>query len=142
MIMENCMKIVFFKIAWMREYLGNKGVNSHIAKTLEDENDRDNFFYYNNGITVICDSVQKITLNESIHNKGFKTENPQIVNGCQTVNTIFETLNKYPESELENTFCFIFSSDNFGIFMPPYIIYKLYGRIFSLFCPKIIPNGA
>ena len=88
----------------IREYLGNKGVNSHIAKTLEDENDRDNFFYYNNGITVICDSVQKITLNESIHNKGFKTENPQIVNGCQTVNTIFETLNKYPESELENTF--------------------------------------
>ncbi len=88
----------------IREYLGNKGVNSHIAKTLEDENDRDNFFYYNNGITVICDSVQKITLNELIHNKGFKTENPQIVNGCQTVNTIFETLNKYPESELEDTF--------------------------------------
>lgn len=24
MIMENCMKIVFFKIAWMREYRGNK----------------------------------------------------------------------------------------------------------------------
>ena len=88
----------------IREYLGNKGVNSHIAKTLENENDRDNFFYYNNGITVICDSVQKITLNNPIYNKGFKTENPQIVNGCQTVNTIYETLNKYPEDELEEKF--------------------------------------
>ena len=88
----------------IREYLGNKGVNSHIAKTLDDVNDRDNFFYYNNGITVICDSVQKIVLNEAVYNKGFKTENPQIVNGCQTVNTIYETLNKYPESELERNF--------------------------------------
>lgn len=88
----------------IREYLGNKGVNSHIAKTLENEKDRDNFFYYNNGITVICDSVKKITLNEPEYNKGFKAENPQIVNGCQTVNTIYETLNKYPEKELQEDF--------------------------------------
>lgn len=89
----------------IREYLGNKGVNAKIAKTLESDDDRDNFFYYNNGITVICDSVTKETLaGDSLCNRGFRTNNPQIVNGCQTVNTIYETLNKYPVDELDSKF--------------------------------------
>lgn len=88
----------------IREYLGNKGVNARIAKTLDDDDDRDNFFYYNNGITVICDSVSKQTIHDSNLNRAYIAENPQIVNGCQTVNTIYETLNKYPEDELESKF--------------------------------------
>ena len=88
----------------IREYLGNKGINAAIAKTLEDSNDRDNFFYYNNGITVICDSVEKITLNDYNYNRGFLTYNPQIVNGCQTVNTIYETLYKYNEADIDKNF--------------------------------------
>lgn len=104
-IVKECKKIDYILFEEnIREYLGNKGINSRIAKTLENEEDRDNFFYYNNGITVICDSVQKITLNDACYNRGFKTENPQIVNGCQTVNTIYETLNKYPEQELDEKF--------------------------------------
>ena len=88
----------------IREYLGNKGVNARIAKTLDDDYDRDNFFYYNNGITVICDSVSKQTVHDENLNRAYIAENPQIVNGCQTVNTIFETLNKYPEDELNEKF--------------------------------------
>lgn len=96
----------------IREYLGNRGVNARMANTLEDDNDRDNFFYYNNGITVICDSVQKESLDGGIElARGFRAFNPQIVNGCQTVNTIHEVLKKYPESELsqkfENTFVMV-----------------------------------
>ena len=88
----------------IREYLGNKGINAKIAKTLDDDEDRDNFFYYNNGITVICDNVLKQTIHDSNLNRAFIAENPQIVNGCQTVNTIYETLNRYPVEELETKF--------------------------------------
>lgn len=95
----------------IREYLGKKGVNARMANTLEDPDDRDNFFYYNNGITVICDRVQKESIISGNFSKGFKTVNPQIVNGCQTVNTIYEVLKKYPENELienfENTFVMV-----------------------------------
>lgn len=88
----------------IREYLGNKGVNARIAKTLDDDLDRDNFFYYNNGITVICDSVKKETIHDPKLNRAYIAENPQIVNGCQTVNTIYETLNKYSEEDLNSKF--------------------------------------
>ena len=95
----------------IREYLGNKGVNARMAKTLEDKEERDNFFYYNNGITVICDNVQKESISRGDFSKGFRTFNPQIVNGCQTVNTIYEVLKKYPEDEMnenfENTFVMV-----------------------------------
>jgi len=88
----------------IREYLGNKGVNARIAKTLEDDEDRDNFFYYNNGITVICDSVNEKTIHDPNMNKAYTAENPQIVNGCQTVNTIYETLNRYSIEDISDKF--------------------------------------
>ena len=95
----------------IREYLGNKGVNAKIAKTLESDTDRDNFFYYNNGITVICDSVKKQGSNHETYKRLFRVNNPQIVNGCQTVNTIYEVLKKYPVDELgekfKNTFVMV-----------------------------------
>ena len=43
----------------IREYLGNKGVNKNIYTTLLDPEERKNFFYYNNGITIICDRMRK-----------------------------------------------------------------------------------
>ena len=52
----------------IREYLGNKGVNKSIYQTLLDEEDRKNFFYYNNGITVICDRMTKIVTQPSDYN--------------------------------------------------------------------------
>ena len=88
----------------IREYLGNKGINAGIAKTLNDEEDRDNFFYYNNGITIICDSVDKKSINDGDNQRGFEVKNPQIVNGCQTVNTIFEVLNKNNDDEINKKF--------------------------------------
>lgn len=88
----------------IREYLGNKGINSKIAKTLESKEDRDNFFYYNNGITVICNEVKKSNEKKTRYNKGYRTKNPQIVNGCQTVNTIYEVLNKYNKNDIDVEF--------------------------------------
>lgn len=90
----------------IREYLGNKGVNKSIYQTLLDEEDRKNFFYYNNGITVICDKMTKIITQSSEYNMNaaFTIDNPQIVNGCQTVNSIYEALKNIDPDKLEKDF--------------------------------------
>jgi len=84
----------------IREYLGKNTINNGIIRTLKSKNDRKNFFYYNNGVTIICDSTEKST------SGGYTVtmRQPQIVNGCQTVNTIFEVLKDYSEVELKNEF--------------------------------------
>ena len=87
----------------IREYLGASGtVNKKILQTLEDPEDRINFFFYNNGVTMIVDDFTTIS-----HNQGktkFQVNNPQIVNGCQTVSTINEALSKHSTTSLESTF--------------------------------------
>ena len=94
----------------IREYLGNRGLNNKIYATLLDKEDRKNFFYYNNGITVICDSMSKVSPQSSMYNMNasFTIENPQIVNGCQTVNSIYEALKnedpEFMEKEYKDTF--------------------------------------
>lgn len=90
----------------IREYLGNRGINKNIYKTLLDSEERKNFFYYNNGITIICNKMHKIETHPSNNNMSasFKVENPQIVNGCQTVNSIYEALKNVDPAILENEF--------------------------------------
>ena len=70
----------------IRDYLGDSGkINKAIIKTLETPEERGNFFYYNNGITIICDNAKADSEKVGINN-------PQIVNGCQTVNSIVKVL--------------------------------------------------
>lgn len=90
----------------IREYLGNRGVNKNMYATLLSSDDRKNFFYYNNGVTVICDSMGKINTQSSPYNMNayFEMTNPQIVNGCQTVNTIYEALKNVDPANLEKDF--------------------------------------
>lgn len=87
----------------IREYLGPHGtVNKKIMETLKNPADRNNFFFYNNGITMIVDDIGATTTD-----KGecfFQVTNPQIVNGCQTVSTIYETLLSLPENRLASDF--------------------------------------
>lgn len=92
----------------IREYLGNKGINKNILSTLQDQNERKNFFYYNNGITLICDRISKTdNKNDSLNshvNVSFSVKNPQIVNGCQTVNSIYLALKEYEENDIDRLF--------------------------------------
>ena len=92
----------------IREYLGGAtGVNKKIIATLKDNTERKNFFYYNNGITIICNSVKP----DSGHSKNIiKVIKPQIVNGCQTVNSIFEVLKEHIEKDGEGSMKEIFQS--------------------------------
>ncbi|MDZ7324069.1 AIPR family protein [Kosakonia sacchari] len=66
----------------VRDYLGNKGnVNSEIERTIKKEPEM--FLLCNNGITIVCTEF------EQVRDKLVKIENPQIVNGCQTSNSIY-----------------------------------------------------
>jgi len=87
----------------IREYLGGtSGINKAIINTLKNEYERQNFFYYNNGITIICNDAHGTA-------KSIEIKNPQIVNGCQTVNSIVQALNNYPtfEKEFEGVFVMV-----------------------------------
>lgn len=89
----------------IRDYLGANGaVNKKIMTTLKDPKDRNNFFFYNNGITMIVNEMTKDEHSTQEDRRIFKVVDPQIVNGCQTVSTIYETLNSLPESSLDRDF--------------------------------------
>ena len=87
----------------IREYLGNNGpVNKKISDTLKDPAERRNFFFYNNGVTMIVDRIGSVTTEAD--KSSFLIYNPQVVNGCQTVNTIHNVLNLFPDSKIEQDF--------------------------------------
>lgn len=89
----------------IREYLGSTGtVNKKIVATLKDPKDRANFFFYNNGITMIVSDMSGESFSPSNQKRVFDVFDPQIVNGCQTVSTIYEALSSLPESSLEKEF--------------------------------------
>lgn len=89
----------------VREYLGARGaVNKGIKNTLRNPEDRVNFFYYNNGITMIANNYSTVEPRGSGDYVKINVENPQIVNGCQTVSTIYETLKDLDPKEIAEEF--------------------------------------
>lgn len=65
----------------VRDFQGDTDINSEIMDTIK--NAPSNFALLNNGITIVCTNV--LTSNRKII-----LSNPQIVNGCQTCNVLFE----------------------------------------------------
>jgi hypothetical protein len=76
----------------IRRYLGLMGnrVNEGIDATLRSDTDRTNFFFYNNGVTLICDRFDHNALQPENHK--VKVEGLQIINGGQTSKTVQATL--------------------------------------------------
>ena len=71
----------------LRELLADSEVNSNIKDTIEKEPDM--FWYYNNGITIVCKKVTKAMVGGGDNTFGnFTCEDASIVNGAQTVGTI------------------------------------------------------
>lgn len=67
----------------VRQSLGsNNKVNKGIAKTIK--NDAEDFFFLHNGITAICSSM-------NIHGNVLSVKELNVVNGCQSLSTIFST---------------------------------------------------
>lgn len=86
----------------IRGVLGETDVNKDISETLE--NNPEHFWFYNNGITLIADSIEKNMVGGSSTEYGqFTCENISIVNGAQTVSTIGKFGEENP-SKLDNVF--------------------------------------
>lgn len=85
----------------IRRYLGLHGnrVNEAIRGTLLDDLDRPNFFFYNNGVTLICERFDFNSLQGD--NYKVRVEGLQIINGGQTSKTIQAAL---AESSTQGSF--------------------------------------
>jgi hypothetical protein len=71
----------------IRQVLGKTDVNDEIEKTLLESPDL--FWYFNNGITIIADKIDKSLVGGGNKDYGsFKLTNIAIVNGAQTVSSI------------------------------------------------------
>lgn len=76
----------------VRQSLGiNNTVNKKIKKTLSDPAKCRDFFFFHNGITAICNKIEEVDKGQ------FKFYGLNVVNGCQSLNTIIscsETVKK------------------------------------------------
>lgn len=88
----------------IREYLGNNPINNGIVETLRSKDERKNFMYYNNGITVICQDIKASQPDTQSGLRILPLVNPQIVNGCQTVSSIKKVLENISQNELEKEY--------------------------------------
>ncbi len=93
----------------VRRYLGLQGnrVNQGIAYTLRTNNERGNFYFYNNGVTLLC---RKFTYNAlQGENYQVRVEGLQVINGGQTCKTIQSTLSALTGADegLERAFVLI-----------------------------------
>lgn len=72
----------------IRRYLGLRGnrVNESIAATLRDPSKRPNFYFYNNGITMVCSQFRHNAMSSA--DWTVQVKDMQIVNGGQTARTV------------------------------------------------------
>ena len=77
----------------VRNFIGPTDVNSDIKKTLDNDNFREYFPYLNNGLTIMCDLIEK----HKIKQNEFILTYPRIINGCQTTHILFEKFKEDPD---------------------------------------------
>lgn len=94
--LKECLKIPGIKEGSLfrknvRQSLGmSNRVNKGIANTIK--NDPTNFFFLHNGITAICSSLR-------LQDNVLKTKDLNVVNGCQSLNTIYSSSEAIRNSE-------------------------------------------
>lgn len=80
----------------IRFFKGSSEANEGMLKTLNDN--PNDFWYFNNGIKILCDSVSKKPIYADDRTVGLFTANGiSIVNGAQTVGAIGNAFSKNPE---------------------------------------------
>ena len=102
----------------IRRFKGETSVNQSLAKTLDDN--PEHFFYFNNGITFLCNSISEIGLRDSNRQVGkFKVQGLSIINGAQTVGVIgsksSEFYQQHPIYVFATFLCLNGTPDDFSI---------------------------
>lgn len=88
----------------IRDFIGSTEVNDSIRNTIE--NKPQNFLYFNNGITILCQSFNKKPIALSRDMGQFEIKDLKIVNGAQTVGSIGHSSDKSLEN-LESVKVFV-----------------------------------
>jgi hypothetical protein len=89
----------------IRNFIGLTDINEGIVSTLSSE--PQHFWYFNNGITVLCRKIQKKPLGGADKTTGyFVCEGISIVNGAQTVGSIGQAFERH-SAEVEKAKVFI-----------------------------------
>ena len=88
----------------VRYYLDSSNVNKEMRETLSEHPEK--FYYYNNGITIICNQA-KISKRGESYEYGENSDeitltDPQIINGAQTVNSIYKAFKSGDENVKKN----------------------------------------
>lgn len=89
----------------IRHYLGVNTINEKIGTTLLSEEKRQNFFFFNNGITMICEKFSYNGLQD--RNWNVKIDKLQIINGGQTCKTIYQTLEENPNVDFSQVYILV-----------------------------------
>jgi hypothetical protein len=89
----------------IRRYLGKNLINEQISNTLLDDNKRQNFFFYNNGVTMTCEKFSYNGLQE--RNWTVRTKNLQIINGGQTCRTVYQTMKTQPDKDYSQVYLLV-----------------------------------
>lgn len=101
----------------IRRYKGSTAVNDGLSATLKDE--PHHFFYFNNGVTFLCESMSEIHPRDAYRQTGrFRARGLSIINGAQTVGAIAkEPVAHYeanPAEVLATFVCLESTPDAFG----------------------------
>ncbi len=96
----------------IRGFMGDGDINNNITKSLISN--PENFFYLNNGITILAKKITRAALGGANRSNGkFYCDDITIVNGAQTVGSIYQSFLKNPEKTVEgNVFVRIISLEN------------------------------
>jgi hypothetical protein len=73
----------------VRNYLGNVRINQEIERTATDPDQAERFWFYNNGISIVC---SQYSFRSHLETSKVRLVNAQIVNGCQTVHSLWHAL--------------------------------------------------
>lgn len=90
----------------IRRYLGlNKNRVNEAIKTTLLGNKKDNFYFYNNGVTMVCGKFSYNALQSTDWN--VKVDNLQIINGGQSCKTIQHTIHENPGQDFSQVFILV-----------------------------------
>lgn len=82
----------------LRDYSQRSDVNAAIAKTAQQE--AQHFWYFNNGLTIICDSIRPGVLGRLQQDVAiFHFEGISLVNGAQTTGIVGDSFDSIPEDD-------------------------------------------
>lgn len=80
----------------IRKALGSTAVNDSLGETISEAPEK--FWYYNNGVTILCESINRRPKGASTRNFGeFDLRGASVVNGAQTVASIASALSRASE---------------------------------------------